>query len=116
MSNLWFQLAAILAIYGALFYLWYALRTRRGIGAWLRKQAEHREMRIVENLGISARTSLILVEARGQHVLVAVSPQGVQMLPLPEAKGAPVLNGAHPATPASLPANHRTSLPASRRS
>jgi len=98
--NIWLQLSGIVAIYGVLFYIWYALKTRRGLGAWLQKQNDRKELRLVETLGVSMRTSLLLVEARGQPLLLVVSPQGVQMLPLKTdaAEGLKIYQAARSAT------------------
>ncbi|MBI4023661.1 MAG: flagellar biosynthetic protein FliO [Verrucomicrobia bacterium] len=85
----WLQLLAIAVLYAGLFYVWYAVKTRRGLGAWLRKQTSQREIHVVESQGIGPRVSLTLVEVRGQSFLVAQSPQGVQMVPLDPAADMP---------------------------
>jgi len=80
--NSWISLLALAALYAVLFYVWYSVKTRRGVGAWLRKQDERKEIHLIESLGIAPRSSILLVEVRGQSLLVAQSPQGIQVVPL----------------------------------
>jgi hypothetical protein len=72
----------VVAIYGVLFYLWYAVKTRRGVGKWLQKQVKEREIRHVESINLGMRTTLSLVEVKGKRFLVLTSPQGVQLRPV----------------------------------
>ena len=83
------QLLLIAAIFGFLFYVWYAVTTRRGIGKWLTQRQLDREIQIVDQVGIAPRASLLLVEVREQSFLVAQGPQGIQMTPLKDTPGAP---------------------------
>ena len=82
MSNPWLQILAVLLLYGVLFYVWYAVKTRRGLGLWLQKSASKAEIRIVETQGIGPRTSATLIEVRSQPLLVIQSPHGIQVVPL----------------------------------
>lgn len=92
--NSWISLLALGAVYAALFYLWYAVKARRGVGGWLRKQETQREIHLIESFGVAPRTSLLLVEVRGQSLLVAQSPQGIQIVPLEKSALAPPVKGA----------------------
>lgn len=87
--NPWVSLITLAALYGVLFYLWYAVKTRRGIGAWLSRTCgarnPQREIQLIESLGVGPRASLLLIEVRGQPLLVAQFPQGIQVFPLERA-------------------------------
>ncbi len=72
----------IIALYGGLFLLWYMVKTRRGLGAWLSKQRDQKEIKWIETQGIATRTSVVLVEVRNQPLVIVVSPHGVQVHPL----------------------------------
>ena len=82
--NPWFQLFAVLLLYGILFYIWYAVKTKRGLGVWLQKTKPQTEIRLIESQGIAPRTSAILIEVRNQPILVVQAPQGIQVVPLPQ--------------------------------
>jgi flagellar biogenesis protein FliO len=77
--NPWFQLLAILLLYGVLFYVWYVVKTRRGFGAWFQKSVAQSEIQVVESKPIAPRTQAILLKVRDQSLLVIQSPQGIQM-------------------------------------
>lgn len=79
------QLLLIAAVFGFLFYVWYAVTTRRGIGKWLVQRQSDREIQIVDQLGIAPRASVLLVEVREQSFLIAQAPQGIQIVPLKDA-------------------------------
>jgi flagellar biogenesis protein FliO len=69
----------IVAIYGFLFYLWYSLKTQRGLGAWLKKNVKEKDIRVLEVANLGFRTSIYLIDVRGKRFLVLTSPQGVQL-------------------------------------
>ncbi len=78
----WFQLLGIALIFGTLSYLWYAVTTRRGIGTWLHQRKALREIQLIEKLAITTRSSLFLVDVRGQSFLIGHSPQSLQIISL----------------------------------
>lgn len=80
----WFQLLGIALIFGTLSYLWYAVTTRRGIGTWLHQRKVLREIQLVEKLAITTRSSVFLIDVRGQSFLVGHSPQSLQIISLPQ--------------------------------
>jgi len=79
---IWISGLAIAALYGGLFYLWYAVKNQRGLGAWFAKQKNQKEIKWIETQGIAPRTSVVLVEVRGQSLVIVLSPHGVQVHPL----------------------------------
>lgn len=76
----WYQALPLVALFGALFYIWYAVKTGQGVGRWLKTRVAQREIRVIESVSLAARTSLVLVEIRGETFLVTVSPQGTQII------------------------------------
>jgi hypothetical protein len=73
------QILSILALFGVLFYLWYAVKTGKGIGNWLVKNAGKRQIKVLDSIGIAPRTAAILLEVKDQSVVVILSPHGVAM-------------------------------------
>jgi flagellar biogenesis protein FliO len=84
--SLWFQILAMVALYGGLFYLWYAVKSQKGIGAWLSKQKATKEIKVLETQGIAQRTSVVLVEVRGNPLVIVLSPHGIHVHPLQNAE------------------------------
>ncbi|MDD2709686.1 MAG: flagellar biosynthetic protein FliO [Verrucomicrobiae bacterium] len=76
----WFQLLLIALLYAALLYVWYAVKTKQGIGLWLRKNVQKKEIHVVECISLGARTSLYLIEVRNQSMLLVASPSGNQII------------------------------------
>jgi len=76
------SLLLIAAVFGFMFYLWYAVTTRRGIGRWLVQRQGEREIKVIDQIGIAPRASILLVEVRNQSFLVAQGPQGIQVVSL----------------------------------
>jgi flagellar biogenesis protein FliO len=73
------QILSILALFGVLFYLWYAVKTGKGIGSWLVKNSGKRQIKVLDSIGIAPRTAAILLEVKDQPVVVVLSPHGVAM-------------------------------------
>ncbi len=72
----------VIAVLGFMFYLWYAVTTRQGIGKWLVQRHGNHEIQIVDQVGIAPRASILLVDVRNESFLVAQGPQGVQIVSL----------------------------------
>lgn len=72
----------MLVLYGGLFYVLYLVKTRQGLGAWLVKHQASKEIKFIESKGIAPRTSVALIEVRGQPLVVVIAPNAVSVHPL----------------------------------